>query len=105
MVKNFRANRIIWTPIRPYAKICGVRVELRSPNITAAVKETAGQIVTYNNKQIITPYFNQSDGRTRSAKKFGDGTTRRIWRRTGRFLRSIELKGHGVGLSGVGRQN
>ena len=38
-------------------KYVGYGLELRSPNITAAVKETAGQIVTYNGKQIITPYF------------------------------------------------
>ena len=84
-------------------KYVGYGLELRSPNITAAVKETAGQIVTYNGKQIITPYFNQSDGRTRSAKEvWGWNDAPYLEGVPDDFCGSIELKGHGVGLSGCG---
>lgn len=84
-------------------KYVGYGLEKRAPNIVKAVKETRGQIVLYKGKQIITPYFNQSDGRTRSAQE--------IWGwKDAPYLQSVPdtfcgatvLKGHGVGLSGCG---
>ena len=44
----------------------GYGAEARSPNIVAGIEATRGQIVTYNGKIAITPYFSRSDGRTRS---------------------------------------
>lgn len=84
-------------------KYIGYGLELRSPDIVKAVEQTAGKIVTYQGKPVLTPYFNQSDGRTRSAKE--------AWNRDDMpYLQSVsdtfcgtkELKGHGVGLSGCG---
>lgn len=84
-------------------KYRGYGLELRSPNIVAAAEETRGEIVTYDGKAIITPYFNQSDGRTRSAEE--------VWGwKDSPYLKSVpdefcgtkELLGHGVGLSGCG---
>lgn len=84
-------------------KYVGYGLELRSPNIIEAVKETSGQIVTYNKKSVITPYFNQSDGRTRSAKEVWGWTDAPYLQSVNdKFCGSTELKGHGVGLSGCG---
>lgn len=44
----------------------GYGVEKRLPNVARAVDETRGVIVTYGGQLAITPYFSQSDGRTRS---------------------------------------
>ena len=84
-------------------KYIGAGLALRSPNTVKAVEDTAGQIVTYLGKPILTPYFNESDGRTRSAQE--------AWNRSDMpYLQSVPdtfcgttaLKGHGVGLSGCG---
>lgn len=81
----------------------GYGQEARSPNIVLGVKQTFGQIVTYNNALAITPYFSRSDGRTR------DWTE--VWGGSGfPWLVSVPvtwdagqtLWGHGVGLSARG---
>lgn len=36
------------------------------PNLVKAVEETAGQVVTYQDDVVVTPYFSRSDGRTRA---------------------------------------
>lgn len=81
----------------------GYGQEARSPNIVKGVKQTRGQIVTYNNALAITPYFSRSDGRTR------DWTE--VWGGSGfPWLVSVQvvydegqtLWGHGVGLSARG---
>lgn len=77
----------------------GYGQEARSPNIVAAVKDTAGVIVTYDNETAITPYFSRSDGRTRS---WGD-----VWYGDIPYLQGVScpcdkgktLWGHGVGMS------
>ncbi|MBI2099539.1 SpoIID/LytB domain-containing protein [Candidatus Uhrbacteria bacterium] len=78
----------------------GVGAELRRPLLSAAVDETAGILVTYGGGVVSTPYFGQSDGRTKSwAEVYG--STNRPW------LQSVEapydlgktLRGHGIGMS------
>lgn len=87
-------------------KYLGYGFELRSPNVTKAVQDTKGEVVTYNGKTIIAPYFSQSDGvATKNAKDVW-GWTNTPWlvsvpdtactSSTGTF------SGHGVGLSGCG---
>lgn len=84
-------------------KYLGFGLEERSPNLVKAVNATKGQIVTYEGQLIKTPYFNTSDGRTRSAKEVWG------WTHTP-YLQSVpdplcnagKLNGHGVGLSGCG---
>lgn len=84
-------------------KYLGHGLEQRSPNIVAAAGVTKGKIVTYEGKQVITPYFNQSDGRTRSAQEVWGWThTPYLKSVPDNFCGSTELKGHGVGLSGCG---
>ncbi|MCI0479233.1 hypothetical protein L0Y59_01690 [Candidatus Uhrbacteria bacterium] len=81
----------------------GYGQEARSPNIVSGVELTRGQIVTYDGKLAITPYFSRSDGRTR------DWTE--VWYGTGfPWLKSVQvphdigqtLWGHGVGMSARG---
>ncbi|MBU2613397.1 hypothetical protein KJ925_03005 [Patescibacteria group bacterium] len=81
----------------------GYGQEARSPNIVSGVDLTRGQIVTYDGKLAITPYFSRSDGRTRDWAE--------VWYGTGfPWLKSVPvpwdegqtLWGHGVGLSARG---
>jgi len=88
-------------------KYLGYGYEKRSPAFVQAVKETAGLVVTYDGEVVKTPYFNKSDGRTRSAEEVWG------WTHTP-YLVSVpdplcqnpegKLAGHGVGLSGCGAE-
>lgn len=78
----------------------GVGAELRRPLLSQAVDATRGMLVTYGSGVVATPYFGQSDGRTKSwAEVYG--STNRPW------LQSVEapydlgktLRGHGIGMS------
>lgn len=81
----------------------GYGSEIRMPKLAQAVSETNGLIVTYDNKLAITPYFSNSDGRTRSWTEVWGGEAKS-------WLVSIlvpednnqTLWGHGVGLSARG---
>ncbi|TAK05119.1 hypothetical protein EPO33_04015 [Patescibacteria group bacterium] len=81
----------------------GYGQEQRTPRLTQSVEETRGQIVTYENRTAITPYFSRSDGRTRNWED--------VWRSDPvPWLRGVsvpcdvgkELWGHGVGMSASG---
>ena len=82
----------------------GYGAEARSPTIVAAVEATRGQIVTYQGKLALTPYFSRSDGRTRSWGEVWYGQSNYPW------LVSVPvpddvgktLWGHGVGMSATG---
>ncbi len=52
----------------------GYGVEKRLPNVSRAVDETRGVIVTYGGQLAITPYFSQSDGRTRNWEEVWGGS-------------------------------
>ncbi|MBI5411854.1 SpoIID/LytB domain-containing protein [Candidatus Peregrinibacteria bacterium] len=86
-----------------FQKYLGYGYEQRSKNFTTAVVNTKSEVVTYKGSLIKTPYFNQSDGRTRSAEEVWG------WKDTP-YLKAVDdpwcddktLKGHGVGLSGCG---
>lgn len=84
-------------------KYLGYGLEERAPNIVAAVAATSGQVVTYQGRLIKTPYFNTSDGRTRSAKEvWGWTTTPYLQSVSDPLCQAGVLNGHGVGLSGCG---
>lgn len=81
----------------------GYNSEMRLTGLTQAVEATRGIAVTYNSALAITPYFSNSDGRTR------DWTE--VWGGSGMpWLKSVVvsedagqiLYGHGVGLSARG---
>lgn len=84
----------------------GYAYEQAVPAMTVAATATAGDIVAYNGKLAITPYFSHSDGITRSWQD--------VWNvKTGEYfpwLQAVEdpccttltLYGHGVGMSAQG---
>ncbi|MCW1892586.1 MAG: hypothetical protein KIH65_005130 [Candidatus Uhrbacteria bacterium] len=82
----------------------GYGAEARSPKIVQAVTETRGQIVTYQGKLAITPYFSRSDGRTRSWGEVWAGGSNYPWLVTVPVPQDNgkTLWGHGVGLSASG---
>lgn len=81
----------------------GYNSEIRLTKLADAVDQTKGQIVTYKNKIIVTPYFSQSDGRTRAWEEVWYGDPKP-------WLKSVsvpkesnkDMWGHGVGLSARG---
>lgn len=86
-----------------FQKYLGYGYEVRAPKHVLAVKTVNGVVVEYGGEIVKTPYFNSSDGRTRSAEE--------VWGWTNTpYLQSVEdpycsgmgLSGHGVGLSGSG---
>jgi len=86
-----------------FQRYLGYGVEIRSPNFVKAVEATEGQVVTYNGQLVKTPYFSQSDGRTRSAQEvWGWTTTPYLKSVDDPWSEGMELLGHGVGLSGYG---
>ncbi|MFA6392128.1 MAG: SpoIID/LytB domain-containing protein [Patescibacteria group bacterium] len=84
----------------------GYGLETRSPNITQAIIDTEGVMVTYENEIVVTPYFSQTDGRTRSWEEVWSGGPYN-------WLVSVDdpgcngrtLLGHGVGLSAYGARS
>jgi peptidoglycan hydrolase-like amidase len=78
----------------------GYGLEQRNTDFVNAVSATAGQFVTYQGAVVVTPYFSQSDGRTRSFSE-AFGGPEKPW------LVSVNvpedqgqpLLGHGVGMS------
>lgn len=77
----------------------GYNRELNQPLTVQAVEATRGQIVHYNGVSVFTPYYANSDGRTRSYKE--------VWGADKGWLQSVaaiydvgkKLFGHGVGMS------
>ncbi len=80
----------------------GYGSETRLPSVVSAVEETYGVTVTYDGQTAITPYFGNSDGRTRSWSE--------VWSGEIAWLKSVDvpcdanrkLFGHGVGMSARG---
>lgn len=80
----------------------GYGAEIRNGNVNTAIDATRGQIVTYQGKLAITPYYSRSDGRTRSWNE--------VWYGSYPWLVSVPvpwdngrtLWGHGVGMSATG---
>ena len=82
----------------------GYNSQIRLPKVSQAVEETKGQVVTYNNEVVVTPYYSHSDGRTRSYQEVWGGSFKP-------WLVSVSepagydkttMYGHGVGLSAHG---
>ncbi|MHB0915737.1 MAG: N-acetylmuramoyl-L-alanine amidase [Thermoleophilia bacterium] len=81
----------------------GYGLEARFSELVSAVNATSGQVVTYGGAPIVTPYFSNTDGRTRSAQEAW-GTTSWPWLQSvaDPDCNGMSLNGHGVGLSGHG---
>ncbi len=78
--------------------------EARTPTISAAVDATRGQIVTYQGRLAITPYFSRSDGRTRGWGEVWGGASSYPWLVSVPVPQDVgrTLWGHGVGMSASG---
>ena len=86
-----------------FQKYLGYGYEKRSPNFKQSVKDTEGEVVIFEGKVVKTPYFNESDGRTRSAEEVWGWThTPYLLSVPDMFCGTTVKKGHGVGLSGCG---
>jgi peptidoglycan hydrolase-like amidase len=84
-------------------KYIGYGFEQRSPNVTKAVKATAGKVVTYNGGVIKVPYFSRSTGRTKSAQEvWGWTNTPYLVSVADPYCSGQTAAGHGVGISGCG---
>lgn len=83
-------------------KYIGYGFELRSPNVTRAITETAGKVVTFDGKPIKVAYFTQSDGRTRSAQEVWGWSAPYFVSVQDTYCKETVLLGHGVGISGCG---
>lgn len=77
----------------------GEKAASRRPNLVTAVEATRGVVVTYDGSVVVTPYYAQSDGRTRTWEQVWGGKPK-AW------LASVEDPvcegkrkiGHGVGM-------
>ena len=74
--------------------------ELQQPNIVRAVEETRGQIVHYSGAPVVTPYYANSDGRTRAwTEVWGGGAKPWLVSVEAKYDKGKKLWGHGVGMS------
>jgi len=81
----------------------GYGAEIRDSNVVAAIDATRGQIVTYQGKLAITPYYSRSDGRTRSwTEVWGGGPYAWLVGVPVPWDNGKTLWGHGVGMSATG---
>lgn len=81
----------------------GYGAEMRLPNVARAVVETRGVMVFYDNLLAITPYFSQSDGRTRSWEEVWAGEPKPwLISKDDPANKGLPLLGHGVGMSARG---
>ncbi|MBU0728002.1 N-acetylmuramoyl-L-alanine amidase, partial [Patescibacteria group bacterium] len=86
-----------------FQKYLGYGLESRSPNFVGAVAITKDEVVTYNGELVKTPYFNQSDGATKSAEEVWGWThTPYLKSVADPWCEGLTKQGHGVGLSGYG---
>lgn len=81
----------------------GYGAEIRLPNVSRAVAETRGVMVMYDHLLAITPYFSQSDGRTRSWEEvWAGGPKPWLITKDDPANKGLPLLGHGVGMSARG---
>jgi hypothetical protein len=81
----------------------GYGAEKRLPHVSRAVDETRGVIVTYGGKIAITPYYSQSDGRTRSWEEVWGGSPKPwLVGKPDPYSAGLPMLGHGVGMSARG---
>ncbi len=81
----------------------GYGAEIRDPKVVEAIDATRGQIVTYQGKLAITPYYSRSDGRTRSwTEVWGGGPYGWLVSVPVPWDQGKTLWGHGVGMSATG---
>lgn len=82
----------------------GYLAETRLPRVAAAAVATAGEVVTYQGRPVITPYSSNPGGRTRSPQEAGWGNVNWPWVKSvpDPDTAGMARSGHGVGLSAYG---
>jgi hypothetical protein len=71
-----------------------------SPNTVEAVSFTRGQMITYNDEIVITPYFGHSNGKTRAYSAVWGGLTKPwLVPVKCKYDKGLKRYGHGVGMS------
>jgi len=82
----------------------GYNSQIRLTQVSDAVDQTRGQMVTYNGQVVVTPYFSYSDGRTRSWQEVwgGSGVPWCISVKEPAGYDKTTMYGHGVGMSARG---
>ncbi len=74
--------------------------EVLSPNMVEVASTTRGQMVTYNSKVVITPYFGHSNGKTRAYNTVWGGAVKPwLVPVKCKYDKGLTRYGHGVGMS------
>ncbi|MBU1613477.1 hypothetical protein KKC87_03565, partial [Patescibacteria group bacterium] len=78
----------------------GYTCEIKRPNVADAAASTYGEVVTYNDSPVITPYFGNSNGSTLTWKEVWGGLNK-PWIKpvTCAYDEGKKKWGHGVGMS------
>ncbi len=78
----------------------GYNSEVLMPRVVQAAQATYGEMVTYNNNPVTTPYFGNSNGKTRGWKEVWGGTDK-PWLQPVDCIYDVgkSMFGHGVGMS------
>ncbi len=78
----------------------GYNSEVLMPRVVQAAQATYGEMVTYNNNPVTTPYFGNSNGKTRGWKEVWGGTDK-PWLQPVDCIydQGKSMFGHGVGMS------
>ena len=81
----------------------GYGFEERAHKVVEMIEATEGQMVTYDGEIVVTPYFSQTDGRTRSWQEVWSGEPK-PWLVSvpDPACEGLEMLGHGVGMSAYG---
>jgi len=74
--------------------------EILGPNLVEAVSSTRGQMITYKNEVVITPYFGHSNGKTKAFNTVWGGPVKPwlVSVKT-KYDKGLRQYGHGVGMS------
>lgn len=90
-----------------FQKYTGKSYEKGNPHWLEAVRDTAGLILTKDNKIIRPPYFSSDDGRTKSPADIGWKSfpfAKIFTAKDDPWCEGMENRGHGVGMSGCGAE-
>lgn len=78
----------------------GYNSELLIPNAVAAAEATFGEMVTFEGTPVVTPYFGNSDGKTRGWKDAWGGQNKPwLVSVVCKYDKGLKRFGHGVGMS------
>ena len=79
----------------------GYNSEMLMPKVAEAARDTRGKMVAYNNTIVVTPYFANSNGKTKSWNTVWGGRSEKPWLQPVQANYDVgqPMRGHGVGMS------